>query len=408
LLVNELRAYAEQLGRFASAAERKEPGPKGTAGHKHKTFGVAFEADADGNPLADSPTLIGCKGCTSVWLAKQVGLAYDPSDRILIQATNQQLVLVAGTANMTLLVKAGHTLASGKAVVSARLFLNAVKSLRGKDEVYVSIDQFGACLEVGTGAKLTLPNVDEVMPRFIRNDVVKGIDLAPHLWLDLAKALDEVAGNFWPFGHISFAASDEAVRFTGMDSYCYLSATHTMSQDSLPLPMRVLGGIPATFVSAARYLDAERVWWGNGKIALQGSNYMAVAKLQVEHPGFPLPLELDVKAGVPTTKVQVAKKVLADIVKGLALNDQYNRMALVTESQTLTLHPYTNDNASMRVPAEVEGGNSRIYVAADLLQKALRVAPGKTVSLWWKPGATAPIRVVGEKPWAMFLAPVAL
>jgi hypothetical protein len=83
--------------------------------------------------------------------------AKEPEDRILILDDGEVTKFVAGST-VRAIVHLGPTFGGGRALVSARLLLGAVKALRGKGEVSLTYDGIG-------GATLTTSAGGKVVPR---------------------------------------------------------------------------------------------------------------------------------------------------------------------------------------------------------------------------------------------------
>jgi hypothetical protein len=400
LLVRELRDHAELLGKFASASERRATSDiKDTATHKHQVHIVAGDET--------NPVLLACKKCTKVWTAKQAGMEYDPTDRILIQATNGQLVFVAGTAETTLMVKAGPTSAQGKALVSARLMLTAISVLRGTDEVTVEIDADGATFQVGA-AKLRMPNVDSKMPRWHRPfRMDHGIVVPAKEWASISKALEGTAGNYWPYSHISLSGSATSARLTAMQRTIYQSML-LGTWDTLP--HADIGGIPVKFFTATKYIVGEvQLSWNGDLVQIVSGPYTAAARLVTELAAWPAPevfAPIAKIADMPTHTMVISRKTLLDIVKGFSLKDEYSRIILDVKGQTLTVRPFERTEAAMTVPVEAQGGDAELHLASGLLQQMLKLDLGKTVTIAWVSGANAPVRLTGDKLWSTYLAPL--
>lgn len=403
MTIAEFRQFCENLGRFASAKERKAPGPKDTSSHKHAAYPITFDQDAEGKNIEHRPRIFACKGCTKLWMAADINRAFDPSDAILIQAVGGQLKLVAGTADSTIIAAAGPTETKGKALVSARLVLNSAKALRGKGDVTFDVTEQGATIRVSTGAEMQLANIGTAIPDWLRapKEWTGEAVFSEKFWPEAARVFTATTGNLWPYSHISLDIAEGGLRFLACDNYA--AATTTLSTREPVEDGTQLGCISSVFANSLRDLDPEGlVRWSDDLFGIEAGPYTVLARLYraFGHPSF------DRFEGEPATRVTADKKVLSDMVRGVASNDEHNRVALVARGAALTVRPYDNPGTSMTVPAKVEGNDGSVGVDAGVLGKCLTAYPGKTVNLGWSPGV-APISLLDRSwSWRMFLAPI--
>jgi hypothetical protein len=401
MTITEFRSYAEALGRFASAREKKAPGPKDTASHKHNAYAITWDLGEDGQPLEHRPRMFVCKSCSKTWLARDINRQYDPTDSILIQATNGRLKLVAGTADSTLIVDAGETSATGKALISAKLLLNAAKSLRGKGTVEFEVTPEGATVRVSTGAEMGLPNTEDKMPDWVRvpKQDVAATPFPAGFLAEMAKVFDATTGKYWPYSHVAVSSKGQALRFAGSDRYA-VAMVDLEGPEVLGEAYR--GSISSVFTGSLRGIDGGgTIRMTDDTLWLVAGPYTAVTRLyEAFSYYFPSILERE-----PDTTAEIDKKVLIDMVKGVASQDEHNRVALAAREATLTVHPFLDPATSVKAPALVQGEGS-VGLSSDILSRCLAAYPGKSVTLGWSPGR-APLRIVDRTwPWTLLIAPV--
>jgi hypothetical protein len=404
--ISEFKGFADSLGRFASIKERKEPGPKNTTTHRHKPHVISSDAAHPERPLlyaCSKPDNRG-KRCSKMWRAEELNMQFDPTDSILVQAVGGQLKLVAGTHESTLIVSAGPTEAKGKALVDARLFLNAAKSLRGKGEVTFLVSPEGATIKVSTGGEVTLPNVSTVLPDWLKPTTTHTGDaqFRAKFWPEASKVITATTGDYWPFSHVHIATDRELVRLTSTDGVA--CATTLLSGEDDLIPIGPIGSISSVFTAALKNLDESGdIQWDADTLTVTAGPYKAVTQLYRAYTAIAKAESLMTES---VTFVDVDRKVLTDMVRGVASNDEFNRVALAARDASLTVHPYDNRAASVKVPASVAGQATTVGVDAAVLSRCLTASPGKTVSLGWSPSGT-PIQFLDKDwPWRMFLAPV--
>jgi hypothetical protein len=398
MTIAEFRAACEVAGRFASFRERKEPGPKNTSSHKHNVYPIVWEVDEEGQPVEHRPALFVCKGCTKVWRAGDIGKAYDPSDVILLQASGGTLKFVAGTADSTIIINAGPTQAQGKALVSARLLLNAAKSLRGRGEVAISVNG-GALITLSTGGEIALPNADDALPKWLRpNRFDPAWPFPAKFWSEAAKVFGATTGNVWPYSLVGVRANRDGMYLASTDKYS--RANYRLGGPAIEAA-GLEGSISSVFTSALRDIEEPGVIRiGDGNFTIETKSYTAVTQF---YPAYGIP---SVEGLEHDTTVNVDKRVLTDMVKGVASNDEFNRVALAAHGNTLTVHPWANRNASVKVPAEVQGRDTTVGVDAAVLSRVLMAYPGKAVSLGMSAGPTPITLLDKEWPWEVSIAPV--
>jgi DNA polymerase III sliding clamp (beta) subunit (PCNA family) len=406
LTISQFREYADNLGRFASARERKAAGPKDTASHKHQAYAITFDQDGEGKSLEHRPRLFVCKGCTKLWRAEDINRQYDPTDAVLIQATNGSLKFVAGTADSTLIVDAGATEQSGKALVSAKLLLNAAKSLRGKGSVEVRITPDGATVAISTGAEMSLPNVDDKVPDWVRVPKVNvpSVPFPDGFWSEASKVFGATTGDFWPYSTVSISAEGQLARLSSTDRYAVSTVT---LEGPEKLPAEYGGSISSVFTAALRHVEGSGTMrLGGGAFWIVAGPYTAVTRL-FEARGHQPGAIGRALVEEPATTVSIDKKVLVDMIKGVASQDEHNRVTLVAREAALQVHPYSDPGTSVKAPAQIEGEAGQIGVTSGYLIRLLQAHPGKSVRIGFSPGAK-PLRLVDQATWnwTLLLAPV--
>jgi hypothetical protein len=242
------------------------------------------------------------------------------------------------------------------------------------------------------------------MPHWARVPATEPVATAlffPGFLTEAARVFGATTGDIWPFSHVGLIGDGERLRLTACDRY-------SLGSIELPLGGEVspFGSVSVGFVSAVRYLAVAGdigLYPAEGVAVVRSGDYTGVTQL---YPALAVP-SLDDFVG-PITFVEVETKVLTDMVRGVANTDAHNRVTLAAKADGLTVHPYNNRDASVRVPALTWGEPSTVGVDAGVLSRCLRAYPGKTVNLGWAPVAS-PIRFIDKDwPWTMLLAPVVL
>ena len=407
MTIKEFKEFCDNLGRFASIRERKEPGPKNTTTHKHRPFVISYVPGKE-----HQPTLFACSNpdfrgnrCSKVWRAEELNMQYDPTDVVLVQAVAGQLKMVAGTVDSTIIVTAGPTAAKGKVLVEARTLLNAAKALRGKGDVEFGVDPGKSLtIRVSTGAEMTLPNSADALPHWLKPPTeTPGDATFPAKWMtEAAKVVSATTSAYWPGSHVHLSMDREYLRLSCTDGAAF-ATTYLPGEDDHNL-LDAVGSVSSVFINAIKNLgDAGTIRWSSDLLSIQSGPYLAVTQLyRVPAPIKPLSVE------PPETTVVVDRKVLTDMVKAVASNDEHNRVALVARNAALTVHPFDSRQASVKVPAEVVGADLTVGVDAVVLERLLKAAPGKTVSLGWSEDRSPVQFTDKDSTWRMLLAPVVL
>lgn len=408
MTIKDFKEFCDNLGRFASIKERKEPGPKNTTTHKHKPYVISYYEGRE-----HMPALFACsnpdnrgKRCSKMWRAEELNAQYDPTDVVFVQAVGGNLKFVAGTADSTLIINAGHTTAKGKALVSARLLLNAAKSLRGRGEVDFEVTPSGLVIRVSTGGEVTLPNAGTKLPVWLKppTETPGDAQFRAKFWPEAAKVVMATTADYWPLSHVHLSMDREYVRITSSDAVSY-ATTILPGEDDHNL-LDTVGSVSSVFVNAIKNLgDAGSIRWSSDLLSVESGPYTAVSQLY--RVAAPLK-NLTAYVSDPDTVVVVDRTVLADMVKGVASNDEHNRVALVARNAALTVHPFDNRQASVKVPAQLSGADTTVGVDAEVLGRLLKAAPGKTVSLGWSLDGSPVQFLDKDSTWRMFLAPVVL
>lgn len=348
--VSEFRSHAETLGRFASVREKAEA----------------------------------------------------PSDRILVQARDGVLKLVAGTENRTVVVNCGPHPGSGMALVPARMLLTAAKSLRGKGTVEFEVNPDGAVLRTSMGGVVKMSNVDNEVPAWLRPVPGGSSAVIPaNFWPDASKVLTTV---------LSWAVSgwkQVGLDVTPFGTYLRAADAYTMTTvlaTEVGLPT-FYGAIDPEFIGAIRdFEDEGEMRWTQDYLTVESGPYLAVTKFLWHEPKLPYPPEDVLRWDV---KVEADRARLVEMVKGVASSeDEFRRVTLVTTSDDRLTVSAWGGGQSVSLPATVSGVG-RVAMVSERLLKLLTAVGGKTVTLQWGEGPG--VCITGDRvPWSVFQSRVAL
>lgn len=321
-----------------------------------------------------------------------------PTDRILIQAAAGRLKFIAGDDSSTLIVDAAETKENGLAIVPARLLLSAAKSLKGKGEVDLTVGNTGVRLRFGA-ASVDLPIVgdNKVPSEWNRapSTVVSSAPFPAGFLETLAKAVDGVEEKF---------GTGKYAYFEYADRLGFYALKHTLAVDARH-GNAPLHAVFASFCKSVKGIDSAGIATHHGErmTSIKAGKYLAIHRSDLDNTPPLLP-----SVDQYSASVVVDRKPLLENLKMSSNGDEFGRVRLLAESETLTLFPKANEGAAIRMPATSDGRGS-IWLAASLLEDAVRGLSGKKIRLSWNHDKTTPIKISDlDVSWSYHLAPVIL
>lgn len=329
--------------------------------------------------------------------------ARPPTDRILIQNGLDGLKFIAGTDDRTLIVATGVlSEPSGKALVSARMFLTAAKALRGKGTLSVEFDgKGGAVLVSSFGGKVRLPVVEGTIPKWIRGDnfaaVVAGY--GEDFMSALVRYVESSTGD--PHVIVSTLPEDpDVLRVQYTDTYVY--AVHDLPiagrSDDKFRSIR----LPVDFIKACRGIGIGVLMVkDSGQVELADNGKIAVTKSLPSSGLLPEGRRFNEQ---PASYVTVERSELADALKTMGNEPVHGRATLdVAADGTLMVRQYSGDAGAYEMPGVLQGPAFKVSVTADKMYRLVRAGKTKRMSFGPVPGAAVQLLDEGEG-WRVFLA----
>jgi len=328
--------------------------------------------------------------------------AESPSDRILIQADKGQLKLIAGDYSKTIVVSVGATEQQGKALVPARILLQAIKTLKSKGDAELLINGDGAIIRTSFGSEIAMADMRSHF-RVLRPTPYDGtgyfVSFPAGFLADAGKYLKAAIGEFAPWdqvlgrsrkGSFHLSACEDHIMATVGPLSLAQDVTLHFKADLFPalIGMEDAGGI---WVPEHTGTLVHQAQIGSGK-------YRVAAVLNQKYPSWPA-------LALPkyTVLVKADKKLLIDNFKALAGRHQYSRVTLVADGSSLTIKG--GDAGAAKVQAEVTGKGT-LPVNATFMAKVLTAVDGKSVTVEFG-DAPSSVRVVGDKNnWPLLVAPM--
>jgi len=323
-----------------------------------------------------------------------------PSDRILVQAYDGELKFVAGCdydeSSASLIVKAGPTNTNGKALVNARTFLSAAKSLRGKGEIDFEITPTGCTMRTNEGGEIMLGNVDTRMPDILPPRANAEPYVAPKGFLDQAARLlgatTSMAVSAWR--QVGLEVKADALYLRGGDSFMYTSLEIPQASDR-----DVYGSLSPEFLDAVRTFDGETsLIVGETQLVVEQGPYKATTSYMERFPRLPMPP----KTALPDTYMKMPRKAFLEAVK--TLTDE--KVSLNVTPRDAVLAGWPELTTSLTLKADTYG-RGRMAVMRDRLAKLASAFTGDTITVAWNSEETGPARLWGESA-VCFLATIPL
>jgi hypothetical protein len=329
--------------------------------------------------------------------------AESPMDRILIQANAGELKMVAGNFQSTIIATVGPTDQTGKAVVSARTLLGAIKTLKAKGEADLIIRDDGAVIKTGFGSAIEMPGMEmskwlrPVPKPWVLDDMTVPFDAG--FLPSAVKYLAPCIGDFSPYNQVAGRANGTTFYLEANDNHIgveagYLPATEAFSVHFPGEAFPALRGLEDSgwFWFPPRHkLEAERAQIYAGK-------YTVIMVLWPDFPNFP-----KVADQKYTVTVTGNKKVLIDTFKALSGRHEFNRVIMEAADGAFTIRGGDGGTAKVDVTCD---GKGTLPVNATYLAKVLTTVDGTNATIQFSDSPSL-VRVIGDKnPWPIRLAPM--
>lgn len=328
--------------------------------------------------------------------------AKEPRDRVVAQVGGGRLKFIAGTEDYTVIVDAGPAEGKDKAVVKARLLLNAAKALRGRGEVYIDVDRGGAFLEASTGGKVKLASFVSLVPSFVRPPKkAEAQTVIEHPGFGLAsKVFPAVTSKYHPSDKVYLTSGQKELALTATDQRSFGRWAMPVAYDGEPWS---LGALPRDLFPAIRDLIAPGpLAWDAERIAIRSGRFLVGARLLPERA----PWEGQQPEASDKVRVTADRKQLIDALRGMAGSDVNKRVRLNTRSGVLHVENWEGAG-SMDLDADIHG-SGRVGVDSGRMVKLLTALPGKSVRVEFEGTRPGVIRLTTEEAtgWQTLLAPV--
>lgn len=328
--------------------------------------------------------------------------ADSPMDRIVIQNRGGVQKVVAGDFRKTIIITVGPTSQpDGRAVVSSRLLLGTLKTLKGKGDAELHVVPTGAIMKTNFGSEIEMTNIEGSFK------MLSPKPFSPDGWtarfpagfLPAAAKYLAVTGEFMPFSQVLaethgnemyFRASEDHIMSTVGPIHVDEPRTIHFIDDVFPA-MRGLEDAGGIYVPKHEGPQAMQAQFGAGK-------YRVVCVIYPDPGKFP-----QVAPHKYSVTVKADKKVLIDTFKSLAGRHQYSRVVMEAKDGAFTIR--SGDNGAARLNVECEGTGT-LPVNAAFIAKVLQVVDGKTATIQFA-DAPSHVRIVGDaNGWPMLVSPM--
>lgn len=345
--------------------------------------------------------------------------APEPTDRILLQF-DSVLKFVAGDDHSTVIVDTGSPVeAKGKALVSARLLLQAAKTLRGRGDIGIELDgKGGAVLRTHTGGKVVLPRVGDSLPGWVRptdepaNAIV--IETPAGLWSDLSKVIGIGPDkHYHPWNLVHFEMHEGTLRMVWTDNYRWVS--YPLVTGLALSDFKYMGSVPVEFVKSLKAFDGQTGFTltEDRMLVVQGES-SAVSRLhfhwdkgtpvyQMARPGMVNPQGSQCGA-------TVNRKDFIDNLKAVSSADGYGRVTAMVSEGAVKVYGYGHEReGSMTMKASMTQGHGYVSFSEAYATKLLSGLKDKEVTFLFPERGMGPVQVK-EAKWGLtlYLAPIAL
>ena len=328
--------------------------------------------------------------------------ADSPMDRIVIQNRSGSQRVIAGDYGKTLIVTVGAIeQPDGDAVVSSRLFLGTLRTLKGKGSAELRVTEAGASLRTSFGSEIEMENLTTpfkmLEPKPYSSDGWTA--RFPAGFLPAAAKYLAITADFAPFNQV-LAECD------GNDMYFRTSEDHIMATvgplhvdvpreihfpDHVFPAMRGLEDAGGIYIPQRNDTQVHQAQFGSGK-------YRVVTVIYPKMGKFP-----QVARQKYTAMVTADKKTLIDVFKSLAGRHQHSRVTMEAKDGEFLVRSGDQGVARLNVTCE---GTGSLPVNAMFIAKVLQTVDGKTATVQFA-NAPSHVRIIGDNnEWPMLVSPM--
>lgn len=298
--------------------------------------------------------------------------ATPPSDRIAIQKRSGGLKFAASMFSGTIIIDAGEDDGvgpEGVVFVPARIFLTAVKAMRGKGDVTIDLDDNGnATLNAPEPmGSLEIPSTDDTVVPTLYRPPALGIDavrVSKGFWSDSAKVLTVFSGSaFGGYRQVWLEVNERGASFRSGD---HAAATEVLVKSA---EGSFFGSINPDFINGVRGLEKESIfWWSPDYFVVTEGNITAVSPFQKDFPRYPLmpTAEGPHRGGI------ISNKDATSGIKSVIENDEYGRVTLWDNEGDIAIHSFKQDV-----------DEDEVLVSGDRLLKILGALGGNEIAISW-------------------------
>jgi len=345
--------------------------------------------------------------------------APEPTDRILIQFDGV-LKFVAGDDNSTVIVDTGTPVETkGKALVSARLLLQAAKTLRGKGELGIELDgKGGAVLKTHTGGRVVLPRVADDLPGWVRPSHESAnafvLETPDGFWPDLSKIVGVGPHkHHFPWDLVHFEMYEGQLSLVWTDNYRWLQVP--LSKGLNLSGYKYLGSVSIEFIKSLKAFEGPTSFvlqQDRMGVHYQGSSAVSCLsfitgkdKTLYDQSRLAGQLPVDVWSGYT-----VKRKDFIDNLKAVSSADEYGRVTTMVEAGAVKVYGYGHErDGSMTMNASMTQGRGYVSFDEALATKLLSALRDKEVTVLFPSRGMGPVQFKeGKWGWLLYLAPIAL
>ena len=328
--------------------------------------------------------------------------ADSPSNRIVIQNKGGIQKVIAGDHGKTLIVTVGQTeQPDGRAVVSSRLFLGTLKTLKGKGTADLSVTDRGASLRTHFGSEIEMDNLDGYFKMLAPAPYAEGGQTAkfPAGFLPSAARYLAVTGEFHPFNQVLAETRNGGMYLRSTEDHILseVGPIEVSEPMTIHFPDHVFPSLRGLEAAGGIYVpkhEGTRVHQAQFGVGI----YRVVCVIYPDYGKFPKVAQHEY-----TVRVQADKKLLIDTFKSLAGRHQYSRVVMDAKDGEFSIRSGDNGVARLNVDCE---GTGFIPVNAAFVAKVLQTVDGKSATVQFA-NAPSHVRIVGDtNTWPMLISPM--
>lgn len=308
----------------------------------------------------------------------------------------------------------------GKALVSARLLLQAAKTLRGKGDIGIELDgRGGAILKTNTGGKVVLPRFSDALPGWVRptDEPASAIVLETPagLWSDLSKivGVGPLKNLLPPWSLVHFECYEGTLSLVWTDNYRWVE--YPLVRGLNLSGFKYIGSVPVDFIKSLKAFDGVTGFTltGDRMHVVSGQSSAVTQLVSLETKSGERLYEIGRPNGMRVQDTNIAARVnrkdFIDNLKAVSSSDAYGRVTVMVGPGEVKVYGYGREREGSMTMTAKTTGRGYVSINEELATKLLSGLKDKEVTILFPQRGIGPVQFKEEK-WGLrlYLAAIAL